>query len=414
MEDLKVVTEPAPYLVAPSEEELKAFLQRSHLGEGTDLSVLKAAQDAASFALRGDSIDPAFLDPATTEDPVTARVIQQALKQVDFSSLSGRTPLERARAFLQATKAAPGGMDSMISAAKKGNSLDDQLKAIANAMSGIAELKKNKFASKVMGANEENIEAVIPTLSWDQTIVLNALGEIKKIGAIKSRKKSKPRIDLSGNIRHSELITDHSEIPLISNPSDMLMPDFDMRFANLEIMVNRKYTEDMLKRVVFLLFDASGSMWAPWKQGFVKAIMLHYFDMIADEGAQIYVANFVTEIDKVSKITTISAATNFYNKYRCPGGGDTDINSVIEDAQAQIASLNLGGHIIPHDAVPEICIVNDGQDRLDYKRYSSPIHAITLEVRNEKLKRVCEDSGGSYSEFGNVRSYDEEGPALRR
>lgn len=409
MKQIIKATRPDEYYLAPEIEELVNRLKQHDMTKGVDLSTTKAAMDAASFQLRGAPVQKSFMDLGLTDNPEMARAIQEAVSAVDFNELTGKTPVQKAVSFTALINSVKGGMPGMMNRSQQGQSIEQQIRELMKNQQAAGGLKSsdNEIAKELLEFDDENPEVSLAKLSNIDKETLTALAAIQKIGAIQSKRVKKLVASPAGLITKPKLMTDYSQLPMLADFSDMIMPDFPARLGNMDLLVKEKFQEEFAKLCALLMIDASGSMCSDWKQGYVRAIMLHYFDLLEKGQASLYIGTFEQQIQGIKKISNATEAKEFFSKYRAGRGGMTDVNGVIEAAQAGFQQGRVGEFKIPFDEIPELIVINDGQDPVEPTKYDRAVHAISLEVENPNLKDVCEQSGGSFNVF-----YDEHGRNL--
>lgn len=402
MSDIIKATITEPHYWAPDEQEVKDALARHDMGGQIDLSTTLAAIDAGSYILRDGTPQESFMDLGSTSNPAIASAIQSAIQAVDFSKLSGRTPLEKAIAFNALAKSA-GGVEEMAQMQSAG--LGDKVQKILDKMSAqqaaIEAMMKsgNDFAKEALNFDPSAPEISALNLSEEEKETLTAMAAIAAIGEIQSKRVAKLIPQIGGKIMKPHLMEYHEELPLITDISEMLLPDFLAKLANQELFVRRFYEEELSKLAAIIQIDRSSSMNVSWKQGYVRAILLHYFGLLSKGEATLYVGTFERQSDGVKLITNETEAKEFYKEYRQGNGGGTDVNNVIQTIQTNLERHKVGKYNIPPHQTPELIIVNDGQDRVKVETYPKPIHVISLEVDNTDLQQVAKQSGGSYNVF---------------
>lgn len=392
-------TKAAEYYMEPTPEEMQSHLRMHGMGELQDITTGLAANNAASYVLRGGEVKDSFLDPTTTSDPQQAAIIQGLLENVNFSTLKGQTPTQMAASFAAAINSESGGLSEITKRVKNGQSLQQIADKINQRMNGIQRLAENEFAKQILGIPDQ-AEVKLASLNSEMEAILMAMSQVSQLGFIKSKKRTAPVQDDEGNITKPGPMDSYDQLPLLWQPELIVDPQFELAFLQMELDVEQTFKTHDVRQVVDLEIDRSGSMHPTWKQGFVKAILLFYMGLVKKGTTTLYVSTFETKSDGHTRIENELEAKEYYEKYYCGGGGTTDINRVIQDAQASIAQNKLGNYSFHSESRPEIVIINDGQDPLDPSMpTTAPVYSITLEESNPALKELCERSGGSYHEF---------------
>lgn len=396
-------TKPEGRYIEPSEEEIRARLQMHDMADNVDMATTTAAVHAASHLQWDRPIKDSFLDPGLLEDPAAAAAIQAALEAVDFRELTGSTPVQKAIAFNALTKSMPGGMPGLINSMKNGNPIDKRLQRMAQQQVSLGTMKSsdNEFAKEMLRYDPNSPEVSAMSLSEEERATLTAMAAIAQIGEIKSRRVKKMVAKTGGNILRPHLMEYPEQVSLLLDMSELIQPDWEAKLASQESFVRRYFEEELGKLAALIMIDRSSSMIPAWKQGYVRAIMLHYFDLLSKGEATVYLGTFEQKVDGIKMVTNVTEAKEYYNKYRAGVGSTTDVNAVIEEIQTGFQRGKIGKYSVPPEQLPELIIVNDGQDRVEVKKYDFPTHVISLEVDNENLAQVAKLSDGSYNVFQN-------------
>lgn len=402
-------TKPAEYyeLFAPNQERMEGILRAHGLGDENDVQVAQMGVDAATYAskARGGTPIDALVDPSTYENPEDHAFARELLTSVDFSSLSGEDlPIDRGVAFAAAIKGQGGKQqlqklqkDNPAEFKKKLQQLNQQVQSIQQMKGG----KKGGVAQKVLGLDGPIPEIKLPSLTAEEKRTLEALAIIQRIGGLKAKPiKSAPKFDPNGRNQRYRMMEDYNELSLI-DPTELLLPDGEIRLLNMEFEVPESIIQDTMKQFAWIHIDRSGSMHSDWKQGYVKAVLLHFFERLGDGSTELFVSTFEKQIDDpITRLRHPDQALEWYKKYHCAGGSITEVGEVIKEAQRQIQAHKIGKYTIHQDARPEMVVINDGQDDVDPTiPTKGEVHAVVLEAPNEDLETLCKNSGGTYNLF---------------
>lgn len=394
-------TDPADYyseaLEGFNEETLQNYLSRRGLTVKEDMETFLSATNAASHQLRGG--DPLEAMKKVSPDPIEASVIKELLQSIDFDQLSGETPIEKGAAFSSVLKS-EGGLESAVETAKKGKSLEHIQKSMAQKMDQLGALKDNEFAQEMLNTPQE-VETILPTLGYMEKEILKALKDIENITAMSGKRPKKLVAHPSGNIPFERRMKNYEELSILTDFSQVFDADFLPRFANMELTVTDYKKPEYLKKIVVAKIDRSGSMSPYWKQAYVKALLMFYFNLLKKgQVEEIFLTTFEREIDGWERIKNETQAREYYQKYRLLGGGTTEVGEVIKKTQADIASGKIGEFVLLEGCQPEIVVINDGQDDVDRNLETiAPIHVISLEEHNPDLEALATRSGGSFTLF---------------
>lgn len=222
---------------------------------------------------------------------------------------------------------------------------------------------------------------------------LTLIGRVKQMGTINFSSKTQRVDDERGNKVHLKYagISNMEKVDLST-----LTPDNLMSFLSDQMPYYQEHKEQPEKRVIFALWDFSGSMGSPEKQGYVLALFINLFEAVAQGDCTVIAAPFIMDIGKITVIQTKDEALSFLRSFSSPCGGTTDVNSVILKAHSLLDSGVVAGYKVGKDRA-EVVVINDGEDDVDPTIIPPfPTHAICLGVENNELKTLCKTSKGTY------------------
>jgi len=391
METVTNAIHASDYASKMSAEDLAAYAQRVGLSsEFEDVNVMSNLRAAASH-FRGEDLKAAYTDDQSD----TARAMRELIESIPFNELSGDTPLQKAAAGAALVRN-QGGLEKMMEDQKSGRkSMHKALEELQESLEAASDLKKNDFASKLMGAGDMP-ELIIPTLTTDQQQVLKALSVISKMGTLPSLQSASEYVkNREGDEHIYRRIKGPQEARLLPGRK-LLDDDFDEKLLLRKYQVPDRYSIQYGKQRIPLFIDHSGSMLSDQKQAYVRAIMLYLFDLVSKGDSVVYIAPFIEKLLQITKIETEDEALEFYKAYKPGRGGTTDIAGVLKDAEEQFARGVFGNYSIDTVKLEKV-LVNDGDDFISADtQLQSPLHTLILGVDNENLEQVSKKSAGSY------------------
>jgi len=342
--------------------------------------------------------------------------VQDFLCTLDYEKVSGNSPMTKAFAVLALLHNAKKKLSdkenkdlhqaAMEAGADKDESIpfplfmDDD----GHISSAKSDVLLEELTNACVAANTSvmrydiNPEAKLPEIALmdidpeDQKI-LDHVAILEKNGRISAHKDP-------AQIKHQRM-SSFDQVGKMTNMVDMLMPTFDYKFSTKQL--NVRDVQQFNKQLLVFLVDNSGSMSSTEKRAWVKSILVNRLDAVRRNDAVLYIGWFENTLDvgHIVKISTPDEADEFYKKgfYGEFNGGNTNIQLAVETACTEIATGVFGGHVL-HETIPQIVVVNDGQDHVD-PLYKPTIvtHGFILGQDNKNMEKMTDNSGGSYKRF---------------
>lgn len=369
---------PHPKFDSPDEGEFHALAKwRGH----KDVALPKAMA-----GMHGYSFEAFGEESTNCLQPTPESVLLGALmREFPPSSLSGATPADKGLSFSILVKKAEEQQ-------KRGQSMSDSIRNVKEA------LEKKKGEQPGSGDPSSGYaEDKLVDLDEEAIMFLAALSKIDKIKTMEVGTVKELVEDPEGSIVKDEPIETLDDITKLT-PNEFADPLFVAKLATKDLFIEKRYREVEKQRFPLIFIDISGSMFSPaMKQPLVKAVLTKIFEGVKAGNTRCIVAFFERDITNVKKVFTAEQADKYLEDYKCPGGGNTEVNNVILQAHAWIKSGYVKG-INLEGLQPEVLIINDGQDSVDpTHKLEFPVHAIMLHRGNPELKQLCLNSGGTFN-----------------
>lgn len=327
-------------------------------------------------------------------DAIRMKNIEIALESMEFDKLSGDNLVEKSLAGARLIQAAAQSTKDV----RDGNYSRKMLKkGVKEAQDAAQEVKK--AGGKKGGIMDEFLdgdspEEKIASLPQHLHKALTLVGRVRQMGTINFSSKTKVVEDEKGTKVHLEYagLSNMSKV----NTED-ITPDNMLAFLSDQLPYYQEHREQPEKRVIFALYDFSGSMCSSDKQGYVLALFINLFEAVAKGDCTVIAAPFIMDIGKITVIDTKEKAVEYLRNFSEPSGGTTDVNSVIMKAHSLLDSGTVAGYKVGKDRA-EVVVINDGEDDVDGDQIPPyPTHAICLGVDNQELKKLCRQSKGTYN-----------------
>lgn len=335
------------------------------------------------------------INDVKTTDKHRMDVFKNAVEAIDFERLTGDNLTEKSLSGARLIQAAMGDSSKQKGRTERGKK--DLRRKIQDAQDAADELMK-KTGGKKGGIMDEFLDGDTPeekvaSLPSHLHKALTLIGRVKQMGTINFTSRTHKVDDDRGTKVH----LDYAGMSRMDKVDlSTLTPDNIMSFVTDQMPFYQEHREKPEKRVIFGLWDFSGSMDSPEKQGYVLALFINLFEAVAQGDCTVIAAPFIRDIGKITVIQTKAEAVAFLKSFSSPCGGTTDVNSVILKAHSLLDSGVVAGYTVGKDRA-EVIVINDGEDDVDETQTPPfPTHAICLGVDNNNLKTLCKQSKGTY------------------
>lgn len=357
------------------------------------------------------------------------------LEQIDYSSVLGLTPLDKALNVLmyltqlsEATNKSsrnPYDGTNNFDKSTQINSEDDLANAIQDLSEGVPDTsgvgddgasgksggrKRGEIREEMTSCVRDHLYDLTPSIAHiygktkpaDVPINTKILNDIKvkaylenSVGletALDSKKKKNNDSTEKDTFRMESV----DEVTKVRK-SQMMLENFDDKLIKKELNIRTKVKPEEKKQILYMLLDDSGSMANLAKQTYVRAVLLNRLESVVDGKSELKFCLYESRRYEFDHVKTKKDCQNLFRKIslRSPSGGGTYIGHVLQETINEIAADTVTGY---HD--PEIMIVCDGDDHvdpnsLDYKDVR--INVVLLGTTNKNLQQVATDSGGFFT-----------------
>lgn len=202
----------------------------------------------------------------------------------------------------------------------------------------------------------------------------------------------------NSDIRRTKLMRSYEQISMIEK-YQLLMPNFDLKFASKDLLVSVPVSCSEQKQKIIILCDYSGSMNRDSKQMWVNAILTDRFRYVMRGEAEVFFSFFVSSTSELffTHVKNAEDVKNFWKTFsNYPGGNMTNIGRIVEYVADEII-YKKKLHNLKVDLsseLPEILIINDGEDEVGYSEFPYKVNAVSLVGFSTELKNLCIASGG--------------------
>lgn len=191
------------------------------------------------------------------------------------------------------------------------------------------------------------------------------------------------------------------------NPATKLMPDYKVKMIQKMLRAQMPIVRTAIKQKIIIIVDYSGSMGINEKQEWVAAIILDRIKYVLKGECELFFSYFEYRPDtlKFTHVHDMKSAQHFWANFSFkPSGGGTDVGAMIDKIENEInvhkKLMNL--KIDLSTEMPEILVINDGQDSIKTEKFKYKTNAICIEEDNHELRKLClnKDNKGKYINIG--------------
>jgi uncharacterized protein with von Willebrand factor type A (vWA) domain len=400
-DDSLFVKDPVHYLT-PTAVDIK---KKVNVRKQDSIDMIKELARVCYFKMidEKDYIADAFIEEDQQSD--TQRGKKQLFDSIYDQYIPGFTPLEQAISIYLKLK------DN--SAGESGEKDEDDTEV---------DMKKGLDFDRTLYTDPSiNEQLNLNEMSKERSMeILNLLSLVGEFGTeFKVEKEIDEKIVANSDQYLKTIMRSHDQLTMI-DLYQRLLPNFDIKFLTKDLTVNVPVDRKEQKQKIIIILDFSGSMDDPEKQIWVNAILIDRFKYVMRGEAEVFFSYFVHDADDLefqhikNREDVISFWQTFSNE---PDGGSTEVADMVERIASEINEHKLCNLDVDlFEEKPEILIINDGQDRINTKKFPYKVNAITLMEYNDDLKHLCLQTGGKLiqvNEDQSVYSHSKEAGKLQ-
>lgn len=365
--------------LTPSSDEL-----RREIGWSSNADSIKMAKELSRFffyKMIGEKnyIDEKYLDESKlNESELNEKISKtETYNNLWDAAIPGYTPKEKAIYVIESLNRKTGKADSKICDLK-----EDIIEKIS--------IKDEILSDPILN---ELFDRLPDKKAYNKFDILNKVSLLKNLGSkFKIEKEIEKKIVHNSSIRDIKLMTDISQICNVEL-YQRLLPNFKHKLLTKSLLVNVPVQKTEHKQKIIILLDFSGSMCRTEKQQWVIAIMMDRLRMVIKEECEIFFSYFLQYVGEFSfhHVYDRESALKFWKSFSTrPNGGDTAVGSIITGIKNEIQNKKLFNIKVDLSVeLPEILIINDGQDSVKSESFTYKTNAINLIQNNEEVKELC-------------------------
>ena len=395
-----MVKEPENYLT-PTNVQINA---KCNYWTGKDIKLVKELARVCYFKMIGDK-DYLSEDYASENcgsiNPDTWREKKDIFDNVYETYIPGFTPLEQAVNFQHRLK------DEESHRNRKSAGQKNKSRKI--------EFKRSDYADHILN-DQLDKNRLNKNNKMD---ILNKISIIGDLGTQFKVEKGMGEVEAANSdIFRKRMMKSYDQIRLIEMYQRML-PTYKMKFLTRDLIVNVPVQISEKKQKIIFLLDQSGSMNDYVKQAWVNALLVDRFRYVIKGEAEVFFSFFTSSNSGLGfqHIKDQASVDRFWKSFsNTPGGSLTNIGKIVTHIASEIKNKRLCNLDVDlSNELPEILIVNDGQDHVGYDSLPYKVNAISLVDFSEELKRLCIATGGKQvkiTEDNRIVAYSSEGTEI--
>lgn len=394
-DDTNLFVKSAENYLTPTSDQIKA---KSSLWTNTDLARVKEFARVCYLKMINDKEFVAEMYADKSNCNISSELWDKKYKmfeEVYDNYVPGHTPLEQALALNQRvvdaeTKRSTGGGNSNYNFTfKRSDYADPDI----NDQLNMNRLSKGR-----------------------QVEILNKISIIGELGSQFKVEKEVGETEVAySDLHKSKMMNDYSQLSRVELYQRVL-PTYRSRFLTKDLSIKVPVQTSEQKQKIIILCDYSGSMDHIEKQIWVNAILIDRFKYVMKGEAEVYFSFFVSNPRDLHFIHVKDSkdVDKFWKQHsNHPNGSYTDMGRIVNYVSDEIKRGRM--HNLKLDLskeMPEILIVNDGQDRVGHSEFPYKVNAISLMDFSEELKDLCIATGGKQvriTKENSIYSYTNEG-----
>jgi hypothetical protein len=228
--------------------------------------------------------------------------------------------------------------------------------------------------------------------------ILNKISLLGDFGSqFKVEKATGEKEVANSDIRRTKLMRSYEQFHMVEK-YQMLFPNFDIKFLTKDLLVSVPVSTSEKKQKIIILCDFSGSMNRDDKQTWVNGILIDRFRYVIKGEAEVFFSFFVSSNSTLhfTHVKNEQDVIEFWKNFsNYPGSNATDIGKIVTYVSEEIKKKRLHNlRVDLSEELPEILIINDGEDYVGYTEFPYKVNAISLVSFSEELKDLCIASGG--------------------
>jgi hypothetical protein len=248
-----------------------------------------------------------------------------------------------------------------------------------------------------------NEQLELNDLSRDRKMeILNVLSLVGQFGTeFKVEKEISEKIVANSDEYSKMIMRSHDQLTMIDT-YQRLLPNFDIKFLTKDLTINVPVDRKEQIQKIIIILDYSGSMSDDEKQIWVNGILIDRFKYVMEGEAEVFFSYFVDDTDDLhfQHITNKEEVIAFWQTFsNRPNGGMTEVGDMVNRIASEISNKKLMNLDIDlSEEMPEILVINDGQDDIHSEKFPYKVNAITLMDNNDGLRDLCLETRGKLIE----------------
>ncbi len=306
---------------------------------------------------------------------------EKTYRNVYDTFIPGFTPLEQAIAFFYKLK--------------DNESYNKRRKGVKNRGKSTVDFNRSDYSDAILNSQMD----MNPLNKRERLTILNKISILGDFGSQFKVEKETGETEVANSIFiRKKLMRSYDQIRMI-DMYQRIFPTFKLKFLTKDLVVSVPVCTSERKQKIIILIDFSGSMNQDEKQTWVNAILSDRLRYVIKGEAELFISLFTSTTSglRFYHIKNEQDVKDFWMNFsNNPGGSLTDIGRIVNYVADQI-TVHHRLHNLNVDLskeLPEILIINDGQDEVRTNMFPYKVNAISLMQFSDELKGLCVTSGG--------------------
>ena len=343
--------------------------------------------------------------------------ICEFLRGIDYSNLTGDTPLEKACGLLKTLAASDGGSQDSVGgetlpifsgtrADKQAdfiNSINEIIHTLDSEEKELLEDDDDDITQGGSGSGEDKITdgiSLAEDMAKGRHWWLKISRELNSIIRFRVGITGKPQPDIQGNDVRNRQINDLSEMSRMTTRERVMPRKYrNFRAATHAMQVRERVSREGKKQLIYMIIDCSLSMKGE-PQHKSGGVLFNRLKAVISDDAELYFRFFDTQLKQEYHAHDKKSAKSIVDLFRNGSfaGGGTSITECVRDSITRINSLMENGDLSER---PELVIVTDGEDDTrnltadEFKENNLRLHSFMVgNSKNKHLTKLARDTGG--------------------
>ena len=298
--------------IPPTRRDIQNRFRDIGFNQPYSYDFVKDIANAYSHVMHGNSVEQSFIE----SDNKYTKGVHNLLRNVDFDSLTGISPLEKAASLIcmlskidsTGESGDPDGDSIPIFDNKSDDTISEEMEKCKEDVKGCRDV--GEIAKEMYGMHVPEAAKTYKINEFKD--FLNKLALLDSKSFLQTKRVSKKVF--------SKRMSEYSQISNLTNFSAVGMPTYKYKLATKQLNVRQRKQAN--KQSLFLLIDDSGSMSDHEKREMLRALLCNRLQAVYDGKAILYIGLFESRLyNKIHVIDSKDKAKEFSTWFPELNGG---------------------------------------------------------------------------------------------